>query len=158
MANVDFDQLYTETMSKLDRILQTSSKPQSIERQVGPGNNVVEEKQCELCRTSYPSRRLIDHHIVPEDIVQKTALPKDRTIELCFHCHRTLHNWNARNISWVSHESKAKRHEAKTIAEVVEEYESAYSNFIKHESERNYNTRYIAGQKPAIIGSLRPVA
>ena len=158
MANVDFDQLYAETMLKFDHILQTSSKPRSVERQVGPGNNVTEEKQCKICRTSYPSRHLIDHHIVPEDIVQKAALPKDRPIELCFLCHRTLHNWNAHNISWVRHESKAKRHKAKALAEVVEEYESAYSNFIKHESEQSYKTTYTAGQKPAIIGSLRPIA
>ena len=158
MANVDFDQLYAETMLKFDHILQTSSKPRSVERQVGPRNNVADEKQCKFCRTSYPSRRLIDHHIVPEDIAQKAALPKDMTIELCFLCHRTLHSWNAHNISWVRHESKAKRHQAKALAEVVEEYESAYSNFIKHESKRSYNTTYTAGQKPAIIGSLRPIA
>ena len=119
MATVDLDRLYAETMLKFDHILQPSGKQQSIKRQMGPRNNVATEKQCEFCQISYPSRRLIDHHIVPEDIVQKASLPGDRTIALCFSCHRSLHSWNAHNVSWVRHESEAKLHRAKSLAEVA---------------------------------------
>ena len=157
MATTDLDRLYAETMLKFDHILQASGKQQLIKRQVGSRNNIATEKQCEICRTSYPSRRLIDHHIVPEDIVQKASLPRDRTIELCFSCHRSLHNWNAHNVSWVRHESEAKRHRAKSLAEVAKEYESAYSSFIEYEFKQRYNTTYAIEQKPEIIGSLRPI-
>ena len=157
MATVDLDRLYAETMLKFDHILQASGKQQLIKRQVGSRNNIATEKQCEICRTSYPSRRLIDHHIVPEDIVQKASLPRDRTIELCFSCHRSLHNWNAHNVSWVRHESEATRHIAKSLAEVAKEYESAYSNFIEYKFKKSYNTTSAIQHKPEVIGSLRPV-
>lgn len=157
MATVDLDRLYAETMLKFDHILQAPGKEQLVKQKVSP-HNIATEKQCEFCRTSYPSRRLIDHHIVPEDIVQKASLPGDRTIELCFSCHRSLHNWNAHNVSWVRHESEAKRHGAKSLAEVAKEYELAFSNFIEYKFKKSYGTTYTIQQKLEIIGSLRPIA
>ena len=157
MATVDLDRLYAETMLKFDHILQAPGKQQSIKQKASPRNNIPTEKQCGFCRTGYPSGRLIDHHIVPEDIVQKAGLPRDRTIELCFSCHRSLHNWNAHNVSWVRHESEATRHIAKSLAEVAKEHESAYSHFIKYDFKQRYNTTYTIEQKLEAIGSLRPV-
>jgi len=156
MATLDFDRLYAETMLKYDHILQALGKQPAIKRQVRPGNNVEVERQCELCRTSYPSRCLIDHHIVPEDVVQKTGLSRDRTIELCFSCHRALHSWNARNVSWVHRESETRRHRARALDEVVKEYDSAYSKFIEYDFKRSYNITYTTERNPEVVGSLRP--
>lgn len=157
MATIDLDRLYAETMSKFDHILQAPGKQQAVKEQVSPRNNIAIEKQCEFCRISYPSTRLIEHHIVPEDIIQKTSLVKDRTIELCFSCHRSLHNWNAHNVSWVRRESVAKRHRAKSLVDVVKEYESAYRNFIEYEFRKSYNTISDIKQKSEIIGLPRPI-
>jgi len=125
---------------------------------VSPRNNTATEKQCEFCRASRPSPCLIEHHIVPEDMVQKTRLMKDRTVALCFTCHRALHKWNAHNVSWVRHESEARRQKAKTLAEVAKEYESAYRNFIEYEFKESYNTTSEIKQKAEVIGLLRPIA
>ena len=157
MAALDFDRLYAETMLKFDHILQAPGKQQPIKRQAVPEKNIEAEKQCELCRTSYPSRRLIGHHIVPEDVVQKAGLSSDRTIELCFSCHRALHSWNARNVSWVHRESETRRHRARALDEVVKEYDSAYSKFIEYDFKRSYNITYTTKQNPGVVGSLRPV-
>ena len=157
MEALDFDRHYAETMLKFDHIFQTPGKQQAIKRPVRPGNNVETEKQCELCQTSYPSRRLINHHIVPEDVARKASLPEDRVLELCFSCHRALHNWNARNVSWVHHESEAKRHRAMALDEVVKKYDSAYTRFIEYDFKRSNRMTYIAEPKTAIIGSLKPI-
>lgn len=151
MATVDLDRLYTETMSKFDNILKGSQPP--ARRQSGSQIDAA-EKPCEFCRTSYPGRRLIHHHIVPEDIVQKAGLLKDKTVELCFSCHRSLHDWNAQYVSWVYHESEARRYRTKPLADVAEEYESAYVNFITHNFKKDYAITPTLQRSPEFAGSV----
>jgi hypothetical protein len=152
MATVDLDRLYAETMSKFDQLLPASGNQQPVKRQARPRNTVAAEKLCEFCRTSYPSRRLIHHHIVPEDIAQKVGLINNRTIELCFSCHRSLHQWNAKNVSWVRYQSEAKRHRAKSLAEVAKEYESTYMDFVEYNFRNNYGVKPALQAEPEVIG------
>ena len=154
MATVDLDQLYAETMLKFDHIFKAPGNQPSSRRQSVSQNDAAAEKQCEFCRTSYPGRRLIHHHIVPEDIVQRAGLLKDKTVELCFSCHRSLHNWNAQYVSWVYHEPEARRYRAKPLADVAEEYESAYMNFITHNFKKGHAATSTLQTSPEMAGSV----
>lgn len=155
MATIDLDLLYSETMSKFNQLWQVSESGQSRRQRVDSQDNSLVERRCEFCQKSHPATHMIKHHIVPEDIVVKVGLERDRIVELCFSCHRALHNWNNRNVSWVYHDEKTRRHKAKSLAEIAREYESAYWKFMEESLKQDYPEKSAISNELEVIGNLR---
>jgi hypothetical protein len=95
---------------------------------------------------------------VPEDIVAKTGLTRDRVVELCFSCHRALHNWNKRNVSWLFYDEKTRRRRARSLAEVAREYESGYWKFMEESLKQESLSASSVDRELEVVGNLRPVA
>jgi|GEM_PF-3396492 len=154
MATIDLDLFYAETMSKFEKLWQASESVPSTRQGMGYQDNSRTERQCEFCRNTHPATHIIIHHIVPEDIVEKMGSADDTIVELCFSCHRALHNWNNHNVSWVHYDATTRRHRAKSLAEIAEEYESAYQKFLVENFQQDYPRTSAISNELEVVGNL----
>jgi hypothetical protein len=129
MDAANLEAFYREMMSRFDQMLPSPNATKPIAHRSGRPGNATLEKRCAHCGNIAENTVLIEHTIVPEDIAQKIGLLNNKTVALCFACHRTLHDWYAHNVSWVMY-NEPNRLKAKPLLEVAMEYESAYNDFV----------------------------
>ena len=145
MDAVSLDSLYEQTMARFDQIFPSSGSEKTDNRKTGYLSHGTMKQQCNHCGNDINTTLLIKHSIVPDDISEQLGLENIKAVDLCFKCHRAIHDWNTRNISWVIHD-KTNRFIAKPITDVAEEYVSAYQDFYKNKLPHGYNTKQLIPQ------------
>jgi hypothetical protein len=122
------DSLHQQAIAKLDRLFPSVESTKSTYRKTNSYSHGIKKKQCAHCGKEVNEVSLIKHSIIPNDISQKLRLSNVRVLDLCFECHKAIHDWNARHISWVMLD-ETKRVKVKPLVEVAKEYEFAYQEF-----------------------------
>ena len=145
MGSVSLDSLYEQTMARFDQILRSSGSGKSDDRKTGYGSHSTMKQQCKHCGKDINITAIIKHSIVPYDISKQLGLENIEAVDLCFKCHRAIHDWNARSISWVIH-NKTNRLRAKSLTDVAKEYVSAYQDFYQNKLTHGYNTKQLIAQ------------
>lgn len=145
MDSANLDKLYQQTMAKFDQIFPPSRSAKPIDRKSGFLSNAIKKKQCKHCGNEINKAVLIKHSIVPNDISKQIGLENVKVVDLCFTCHRAIHDWNASSVSWVIYD-KTNRLKAKPLSKVAKEYEAAYQNFVKNKLNESYNTKQLLPQ------------
>lgn len=145
MGSAYLDVLYKETMEKFDQIFPSSGSMKSTDREECSLSRGIKKKQCKHCGKKINKAVLIKHSIVPNDISKQLGFENVKVIDLCFMCHRAIHDWNARSVSWVIHDN-TNRLKAKPLIEVAKEYESAYQNFFQNKLNNVYNAKQLLPQ------------
>ena len=144
-----FDVLYKETMARFDQIFPASKAMKPTDREKNFRSRDIIKKQCKHCRNEISESVLIKHSIVPNDISKQLGLENTEVIDLCFTCHRAIHDWNVHNVSWVIRD-KTNRFKAKPLIIVAKEYLSAYHNFFQNIQNDSYNTKKLLPQISSI--------
>ena len=145
MDSANLDTLYQQTMARFDQIFPPSKSMKSTDRKTGFLSHGIKKKQCKHCGNEINNPALIKHSIVPNDISKQLGLENVKVVDLCFMCHRAIHDWNARSVSWVIHD-KTNRLKAKPLVEVAKEYESAYQDFFQNKLNGVCDTKQLLPQ------------
>lgn len=101
----------------------------------------MEIELCDACGREIESASTVKHRIVPEEVAKLYGILDSRTITLCLECSSLIHDWYLKKVSTITYDSAMKRFRARTPAEIVHEYESAYSGFVKFRKERKKQTK-----------------
>jgi hypothetical protein len=145
MDSVSLDSLYEQTMAKYDQIFPPSGSEKTDNRKTGYLSHGTMKQQCNHCGNDINTTLLIKHSIVPYDISEQLGLENIKAVDLCFKCHRAIHDWNARSISWVIH-NRTNRLRAKPLIDVAEEYVSVYQDFFQNKLPHGFNTKQLIPQ------------
>ncbi len=145
MDSAYLDVLYKETMARFDQIFSSSRAMKSTDREKNFLSRGTKKQQCKHCRNESNKAVLIKHSIIPNDISKQLRLENVEVIDLCFTCHRTIHDWNIHSVSWVIRD-KTNRLKAKPLIEVAKEYESAYQDFFQNKLPHGYNRKQLIPQ------------
>ena len=149
MDSVNLDSLYEQTMARFDQLFPPSTSRRSYGRDTGHQSHSTTTQQCNLCKKSIKTNTLIKHSIVPYDISKKLGLESIKAVDLCFKCHRAIHKWNTRKVSWVIHD-KTNRSRAKPLTDVAQEYVSAYQALYQRKLPRAQSTKELAPQGASV--------
>ena len=145
MGSVNFDSLYEQTMARFDQICPPSGLEKKDDGKTGHLSHCTMKQPCNHCGNDISTTLLIKHSIVPDYISEQLGLENIKAVDLCFKCHRAIHDWNARSISWVIHD-KTNRLRAKPLTDVAQEYVSAYEDFFQNKLPHGYNTKQLIPQ------------
>jgi hypothetical protein len=149
MDSTYLDALYEETMARFDQIFPSLKSMKSTDRKVNIQSFRINKKQCEHCGNEINKVALIKHSIIPNDISKQLGLENVKVLDLCFTCHRAIHDWNAPRISWVVRDN-TNRLKSKPLMEVAKEYESAYQDFLKTTLNDGYNPGQLLPQLSSV--------
>jgi hypothetical protein len=149
MDSTYLDALYEDTMARFDQIFPSLKYMKSTDRKVNIQSFRINKKQCEHCGNEINEVALIKHSIIPNDISKQLGLENVKTVDLCFTCHRAIHNWNAQRVSWVKRD-KTNRSKAKSLIEVAEEYLSAHYDFFYNKLKHGYNPKQLLPQLSSV--------
>ena len=97
---------------------------------------------CELCRYSYKSAAMEDHHIVPTQITEEAGMPESQTIRLCPNCHQEVHSWYESKVAHKSYDLATKRFRDKSSLEVIKEYQSTFHSFSTYKQEQRKRKKH----------------
>jgi len=89
-------------------------------------------KACELCDYRGGVDLIRRYRIIPEEVTEQAGITRYKTVRLCPNCWQELSSWYSANISDVTYDTAFKRFRDRSGAEMIKEYEVAFSRFREH--------------------------
>lgn len=87
---------------------------------------------CEICGRTVNPEDVVRHRIVPEEVVRQAGILDLRTATLCRLCGSQIQDWYNKKVYSMSYDDRAGRFVAKSPAEMIKEYETAYKAFVAY--------------------------
>ena len=100
----------------------------------------MREETCEICGYQSQLGAIEKHHIVPTSVTEQSGIPLSQAVRLCCNCHREVHTWYSMKGRDMAYDPKAKQFLAKSGLEMVKEYQSVFSSFVKYKKEPKRQT------------------
>ena len=94
------------------------------------------KETCQVCKNRVDPEDLEEHHIVPKNLTDEGGIPESQTIRLCTNCHEEVHNWYTARVRHTEYDDNARRFRSKSSLEMVSEYQTVFSDFVKYKGTR----------------------
>jgi len=96
----------------------------------------VAEKKCQVCENRVDPEDVEKHHIVPKNLTDDAGIPESQTIQLCANCHQEVHAWYTARVRHTEYDAGTRRFRTKSYLEMVNEYQTVFSDFMKYKGTR----------------------
>jgi len=87
---------------------------------------------CVTCGYKGKARAIVAHHIIPEEIAEQAEISGPGAVSMCANCLAEVAAWYPRKVSSLVFDTGTRRFRPRTPAEMVTEYEAAYSAFVEY--------------------------
>ena len=93
-------------------------------------------EKCQVCKNRVEPEDMEKHHIVPKNQTDDAGIPESQTILMCANCHQEVHSWYTARVRHTEYDSDARRFRTKSSLEMVSEYQTVFSDFVKYKGTR----------------------
>ncbi|MBN2239750.1 MAG: hypothetical protein JW712_08245 [Dehalococcoidales bacterium] len=91
---------------------------------------------CELCGEDVEPGSVRKHYIVPKEIMEQARMRRAKIVRVCPKCSTELQNWYNAKVDKNTFDSQIKKFRQRLPAEMVKEYEGAYSRFARYKKSQ----------------------